>query len=183
LSLPAPSQRLLSYCSDPRRCASPEIRSMVCPPSDMASMRPLPEHVAVLLRHSDANRVSRSALVVSHHLDGLLRIATPSILQPEPDKVHCVSSAPDLLIGPRPERIRMVTCQAAQRMPITTDNARRTDTQPFPAVRFTPLEELPSSAAGTHHCARCPLAVFVARYTRPRAWIRGCAAPDRSRTL
>jgi hypothetical protein len=27
---------------------------------------------------------------------------------------------------------------------------------PFPAARFTPFEEFPSSAAVPHHCGRCP---------------------------
>jgi hypothetical protein len=42
--------------------------------------------------------------------------------------------------------------------------ARRRPWKPlaFPATRFTPFEEFPSSAAVPHHCGRCHLAVTTA---------------------
>jgi len=43
---------------------------------------------------------------------------------------------------------------------------------PFPAARFTPLEEFPSPVAVPHHCGRCPPVVL----SRPSPW------PHRSET-
>jgi len=43
-----------------------------------------------------------------------------------------------------------------QRQPKPTINGEQSS---FPATRFTPSEEFPSSVAVPHHCGRCPLVV------------------------
>jgi hypothetical protein len=80
---------------------------------------------------------SCSALVVSHHLGGLLRAAAASLLHPAAGPgVHRVSRC---LRPGLPKVLRPVG--------------------PFPAMRFIPFEGFPSSAAVPHHCGRCPPAV------------------------
>ena len=60
--------------------------------SAQSPVRQLPVGVATFLRCAGSTRcTSCSALVDSHHLDGLLRSGVPDILQPGADKVRCVS--------------------------------------------------------------------------------------------
>jgi len=49
-------------------------------------MRPLPGCIAAALRPTAATRLARSILVVSHHLDGLLRIRLVSLLRLTSDR-------------------------------------------------------------------------------------------------
>jgi len=112
LSLSAPSEQCLATppadCMHPIRrpgsCASHGIHSLVClPPAlDISATRPLPVTVASNLRQSDTNPTTRSAIVVSHHLDGLLRIAASGVLQPKPNEVRCVSVAFSPRLQPPP---------------------------------------------------------------------------------
>jgi len=46
-------------------------------------VRPLPDDIAAAVRSAAAKRPTRSALVVSHHLDGLLRTQDSSLLHLE----------------------------------------------------------------------------------------------------
>jgi len=46
-------------------------------------VRPLPGDIAASVRPVAAKRPTRSVLVVSHHLDGLLRTQASSLLHPE----------------------------------------------------------------------------------------------------
>lgn len=56
---------------------------VVCPASDISAARPLPGGVAATIRPAAATQPTRSALVVSHHFDGLLRAEASSLLHPE----------------------------------------------------------------------------------------------------
>ena len=113
----------------------------MCPSADMPSVRPLQEAEApVGLTVPPAS--SRSALVVSHHLDGLLRTMGRGFIAPR--------SQPG---------VRRVSGLAA----FSAARGRRRWAGTFPATRFTPFEEFPSSAAVPHHCGRCLRAVTVHR--------------------
>jgi hypothetical protein len=80
---------------------------------------------------------SCSALVVSHHLDGLLRAGATGLLHPAAG--HGVRRVSCFRLPPHPKMAwKLVT---------------------FPAPRVIPFEEFPSSAAVPHHCGLCPLAV------------------------
>jgi len=131
----------------------PEDLSFVCPPlmrfvrgvfrpsSDIPAVRPLPDDIAVAVRPLAAKRWTCSALVVSHHLDGLLRTTVSGLLHPDTRWSSLrFWMAPPKVCRPKP-----------------TPNGEQT---PFPATRFTPLEEFPSPVAVPHHCGRCPLAVL-----------------------
>lgn len=95
-----------------------------------------------------------SILVVSHHLDGLLRVTASDVLQSEPARVRCVSSPTD------PLRLASQT--------------RRHERRTFPAAR-APYEE-PSSYTGGHisRCTRYPREVAAqmvqTRRPFPSAW-------------
>jgi len=56
--------------------------SCVIPSSDMPAARPLPDDIAATVRPVAAKRPTRSALVVSHHLDGLLRAPDLEFIAP-----------------------------------------------------------------------------------------------------
>ena len=91
------------------------------------------------LRQLATTRAAWSVLVVSHHLDGLLRVTTPGVLQPEPAGVRCVAGTTD------PHRLASQT--------------RRHKVSAVPAAR-APFEEPSSSTAGVHlSMARSPPAV------------------------
>jgi len=85
------------------------------------------------LRRLAATLVACSVRVVSHHLDGLLRVTTPGVLQPVPARVRCVSSSTDLHHPGKPE-------SGGER-------------SAFPAAR-APFEEPSSSTGGnaSRHC-------------------------------
>jgi hypothetical protein len=110
-------------------------------------VRPLPVGVATFLRCAGSTRcTSCSALVDSHHLDGLLRSGVPDILQPGADKVRCVSRHRLLRACFVTRRSRSSTLACMCRSPQT---------------RFIPFEAFPSPIAVPHHCGRCPPAVVV----------------------
>jgi len=137
------SERHPSYRIDPRRSASHGIRPRVCPTFDIPVVRPLPGFVG-LSRHCRSARVlprtrTRSALVVSHHLDGLLRTQASGLLHPEAERGSLRFAMP-----PPPSAGRSHRSWAGA---------------PFPATRFTPFEEFPSSAAVPRRRGRCPPAV------------------------
>jgi hypothetical protein len=117
-------------------------------PPVISPVRPLPVGVATSLRCAGSTRcASCSALVDSHHLDGLLRSGVPSMLQPGPERVRCVSRHQPsfrLLRGPEDPR-----------------SNRSSSRHRSPHARFVPFEAFPSSAAVPHHCGRCPPAVVV----------------------
>jgi hypothetical protein len=143
MDLAPSSERLPSYRIDPRRSASLGIRPRVCPAFDIPVVRPLPGFVG-LSRHCRSARVlprtrTRSALVVSHHLDGLLRTQASGLLHPEAERGSL--------------RFAMPPPPAAGRSHRSWAGA------PFPATRFTPFEEFPSSAAVPRRRGHCPLAV------------------------
>mgnify|MGYP003572143213 FL=1 len=101
--------------------ASLGIRSCACPSTIItARSATTRERVA---RRVGTTQLERSALVVSHHLDGFLHVRLPGLLHPgNGHEVRCVSKRHAL---PRPES------QNGRNMPL------------FPATRFTPFEELP----------------------------------------
>jgi len=116
------------------------------------------------LRRTDgASRQSRSALVVSHHLDGFLRAK------------GCGFVAPRCQPG-----VRRVSCLP----PPASPEGDKRGSGTVPATRFTPFEEFPSSAAVPHHCGRCLLAVTVRRSAAKSGRSRSVhpTAPDRSRS-
>jgi hypothetical protein len=80
---------------------------------------------------------SRSTLVVSHHLGGLLRATAAGLLHPAAS--HGVRRVSRCQRPSHPRVLRPVS--------------------PFPATRFIPFKGFPSSAAVPHHCGRFPLAV------------------------
>lgn len=109
------------------------------PPTGIPQLRQLPGAEAPFgpaLPHAD----SRSALVVSHHLDGLLRNWVTGLLHPATGQGFAAFHAFRLPVPPEGD--------LAGRVPI-------------PATRFTPFEEFPSSVAAPHHCGRCLPAVTV----------------------
>jgi len=111
-------------------------RHSMCP-----VMRPLPDDIAALVRSIAAKRPTRSVLVVSHHLDGLLRIQVSGLLHPETE----LGSLRFWSLAPTDSRPKPTTCG---------------ELSSVPATRFTPFEEFPSSVAVLHHCSRCPLVVL-----------------------
>jgi len=56
---------------------------VVCPASDISAARPLPGGVATPIRSAAATQPTCSALVVSHHFDGLRHAEASSLLHPE----------------------------------------------------------------------------------------------------
>jgi hypothetical protein len=104
---------------------------------------------------------TRSALVGSHHLDGF-------------------SHRDFGFVAPR-SRPGFVTFRDDRPIQhLTEAKHRRGVAAPFPATRFTPLEEYPSSVAVPHHCGRCLLAVrsFAATVTA-EAFTEPCARSDK----
>jgi len=84
---------------------------------------------------------TRSALVVSHHLDGLLRAEALGLLHPRTGRgsLRFATSAPHVA--------------GRSRRPAVAISS-------FRATRFTPFEEFPSPAAVPRRRGRCPLAVL-----------------------
>jgi len=111
-------------------------RHSMCP-----VMRPLPDDIAALVRSIAAKRPTRSVLVVSHHLDGLLRIQVSGLLHPETE----LGSLRFWSLAPTDSWPKPITCG---------------ELSSVLATRFTPSEEFPSSVAVPHHCGRCPLVVL-----------------------
>jgi hypothetical protein len=90
MDLAPSSERLPSYRTDPRRSASHGIGPRVCPAFGIPVVRPPPSIVG-LSHHCRSARVlprtrTRSAPVVSHHLDGLLRTQASGLLHPEAER-------------------------------------------------------------------------------------------------
>lgn len=117
------------------------LTSFASPPPSLPRLRPLP------LPSEEARFVSaappvtaRSALVVSLHLDGLLRIRAPGMLQPDP-------------------ALGFVA------FPCSTQRSEELCSH-FPATH-TPLDEVPSPAAGLHHCSLFPSCRSRAACTLP----------------
>lgn len=92
---------------------------------------------------------SRSVLVVSHHLDGLLRTRAAGLLHP----AASLRFAAFLAERDPPSHRAEARCTVGPRIA-------------FPATRFGPFEGFPSPAAVSHHCDRCPLAVAAP----PQGW-------------
>ena len=92
----------------------------------------------------DATRRSRSVLVVSHHLDGLLHTLGCRLV------ASCFRSwgSPAFRVG---------------RLLMPTRRPRPGRAPTAPAARLIPFKEFPSSAAVPHHCGLCPLAVHLPR--------------------
>ena len=111
----------------------------VCPAVDIPTMRPLPGS----LRHRSIRGLPRppirSALVVSHHLDGLVRTTGFGFVAPR--------SQPGF------DAFRARALSPHQPRPVHRDRST------LPATRFTPFEEFPSPAAVPRLRGRCPLAV------------------------
>jgi hypothetical protein len=107
-------------------------------------VRPLPGDIAAPVRPFAAKRLTRSALVVSHYSDGLLRTQASGLLHPE--------------TGWSSRRFQVVP------PPVVSRSQRlMVDSHSFPHARFTPSEEYPSPVAVPHHCGRCLLAVLSRR--------------------
>jgi hypothetical protein len=118
----------------------PPLMGFECrPPAGIPHARPLPGAEApfgpTLLRAD-----SRSALVVSHHLNGLLRAKVTGLLHPATGQGFAAFHACRLPAPPEGDVVGRVA---------------------LPATRFTPFEEFPSPAAVLHHCSRCLHAVTV----------------------
>jgi hypothetical protein len=136
----------------PKPMCSPNLLSwaFVRPSADIPDMQvsPTPSR-RTTLRMLGTNRTSCSASVVSLHHDGLLRMPAPGLLHPGTDRgVHCVSAFPEPETGTTSPRKR----ESLGPQPLAPSGG-------FPATRFIPLDEFPSSAAAPHHCGRCPLVV------------------------
>jgi len=122
---------------------------VIAPLSICPVARPLPDDIAAIVRPAAAKRPTRSAHVVSHHLDGLLRAQASGLLHPETEwSFAAFPGCAPIIHRPKP----------------TTDGRRL----PFPATRFTPSEEFHSPIAVPHHCGRYPPAV-LSRRVRPSA--------------
>jgi hypothetical protein len=118
----------------------PPLMGFECrPPTGIPPARPLPEAEAPF-GPTLPGAGSRSALVVSHHLDGLLRAEVAGLLHPATGQGFAAFRACRLHGPPEGDSIGRVT---------------------LPATRFTPFEDFPSSAAVLHHCSRCLPAVTV----------------------
>jgi len=107
---------------------------LVCPAFDLSENRLLPGAVSDSLRPTPATAPTRFALVVSHHLDDLLRFRARIYCNTIPNRVRCVSP-PNLLSS------------KAETSP--TGDSR------IPTAQFTPLKEFPSPAAVPCHHGRC----------------------------
>jgi hypothetical protein len=110
-----------------------------CPSAGIPPARPLPGAEAPFgpaLPHAS----SRSALVVSHHLDGLLRAKVTGLLHPATGLGFAAFRARRFPVPPEGDAV----CRVA-----------------LPATRFTPFEDFPSPAAVPHHCGRCLPVVTV----------------------
>jgi hypothetical protein len=134
---------------------------VVCPASDMPTVRPLPDDVAAIVRPG------RCKAPDLFHPRGFSppRWFTPhrslgSIAPRNRKGFATFPSVPPANGRPKP----------------TTDGSASL----FPATRFTPLEEYPSSVAVPHHCGRCLLAVrsFAATVTA-EAFTEPCARSDK----
>jgi len=143
----SPSERLA-----PTRPSYALSRGFQPPPLRFVSYRPSvdipcsvrgPDRLAPIFGDGATSPTTRSALVVSHHLDGLFRCTAAGLLHPAADPgVHRVSTPTDL------------PCR------------RATGASPR---RERPLEELPSPAGGPASPRdRCPLAVARLESTATR---------------
>ena len=110
--LPSWTWSLLQSASGPLDWPSPIRLSWdsftQCPSADFTVSRPLPVDFRTSraetqnipyetnLRQNTATHSARSALVGSHHLNGLLRVTALGVLQPKPAGVRCVSVTSDL---------------------------------------------------------------------------------------
>jgi hypothetical protein len=138
--------------------ASRGIHLVVCPSSDNPRPRPLqvtlPSPSVRWLPHQP----TRSALVVSHHLDGFLRVRGPGLVASRYRK----GFAGFLCLRAPLQSIRRSLVRCARGVP---------------ACASTPLEEVPPPAAAPHRCGRCPLVVGP-----PRSPVAGVARrPSTSR--
>jgi hypothetical protein len=148
MDLAPSSERLSSHRTDPRRSASPGIRSRCVPRLRHLGRASTPWRRC---RHHSANRLPHpltcSARVVSHHLDGLLRTVDPGLVA---------------------SQCRTGFAAFHRRAPSGSGRSQSQEGHtPLPATRFTPLEEFPSSAAAPRHRGRCPLAVTDVQSTVP----------------
>jgi len=90
LDLASPTELRSNSWPDLRQIASRGIRSLVPLRRHFRRASP-PSRVRRLdFRHPGANQAARSVLVVSHHLDGLLRSTDSGVLQPVPARVRRV---------------------------------------------------------------------------------------------
>jgi len=115
-----------------RRCAS-----LASTPGSRGSLRP-----------DGTTRRTRSAFVVSHHHDGLLRSRGRGFIAPRNRPgVRRVSWRPEAhAVRPKGQRARVAGV--------------------IPRDAVHTLRRLPSPIAVPHHCGRCPLAVSVASRSR-----------------
>jgi len=132
---------------------SPSVRRRApFPLSTDPAGRPLPQALPPASVAENPSPQSRSTLVVSHHLDGFLRPEVAGLLHPAAS-----------------HEVRRVSCHRPSERGTARSAVLFGVGRAFPAARFTPLEELPPTAAVPHRCGRCPLAVpsfqlgFVAR--------------------
>jgi len=107
------------------------------------------------------HRQSRSALVVSHHLDGFLRERAVSLL-------HLTAGKRFATFPPRGLRRRRSRTHTGRSLRL-------------PRSATTPLEEFPSSTAVPRHRGRCPPGV-AARHTTPATTREGSSRPDKRRS-
>jgi hypothetical protein len=115
----------------------------VCPSSDMPRLRPLPVTLPPL--SSD-------------------RCQPASAFRPcgfSPPRRFTPHSRSRACCIPVPEGVRRVSshCHREPVPPSEDDDTTRASMRPFPQAPFTPLEEVPPTAAASHHCDRCLLAV------------------------
>jgi hypothetical protein len=121
---------LMGFASPPRRHLSTRVHSHQTRKSGFGQRLP--------------HRQSRSAPVVSHHLDGFLRERAVSLLR----------LTAGLRFAAFPHRSpRRIEPKPDPRTP-----------RSFPATRFTPLEGFPSPAAAPCHHGRCPLDVPLTHF-------------------
>jgi hypothetical protein len=177
MDLAPSSERLPSYRIDPRRSASLGIRPRVCPAFDIPVVRPLPGFVG-LSRHCRSARVlprtrTRSALVVSHHLDGLLRTQASGLLHPEAERGSLRFAMPP----PRPlaeATVRGLVHPSPQRGSHPSKNSPRR--QPYHVAVAIALLPLPPTT-------RRPARRSIRSSTPPCRWIGFECHPPPKRCL
>jgi hypothetical protein len=142
VNLASPSKRSRKRWK--RLSADPPLMGfVVCPPTDMPSVRPLREaEASVGPTVPPASRVPPSWFLTTSTVCSAQRVA--GLLHPAASQGFAA-----FRVFPPP----------------TSPEGDKRGSGTVPATRFTPFEEFPSSAAVPHHCGRCLLAVAVRRST------------------
>jgi len=125
-------------------------------------------------RHPGANQAARSVLVVSHHLDGLLRSTDSGVLQPVPARVRRVSPLSPLAPASWPEARRTPPRDAGTPRRTFIISSCTTSLQPLPSCDYPSLPRSPigppkrttdardeTNPCSTHRCKQLPVSRSV----------------------